>query len=400
VADPHAERDVQALGPDAPPFVVNNVIENPNPGQICRRVEGTFQVPLYTTYAGAGSVLNIGLDGNPAQNGVINAPFTAIIPCSLSTAPASGPPIVYGHGLLGTGAGEVASSHLRTLAQTYGYVVVATDWQGMAAEDLSNILTITAAGLSDFRQLSERLHQGVLNTLVLAHLMKAADGLSSDPNFIYAGVPVIDPSEVFYYGNSQGGIFGGTFMALSTEVTRGVLGVPAANFSTLLQRSRDFNPYFALLRTAYPNDLYRMTIYPLIQQLWDKAEPNGWYHHTLSNPLPSTPVHKVLVHMATNDDEVSNVATEIMVRSMGIPQLTPVVKSYYNVAELAAPFDGSAMHESDEGDPAMPIGNIPPADNNAHGAMRGRPAIQAEIDQFLRTGGNVQNFCTGPCNPE
>jgi hypothetical protein len=111
-------------------------------------------------------------------------------------------------------------------------------------------------------------------------------------------------------------------------------------------------------------------------------------------------VHKVLVHMATNDDEVSNVATEIMVRTMGIPQLTPVIKSYYNIPELAAPFDGSAMHESDEGDPAIPIGNIPPADNNAHGAMRARAAIQAEIDQFLRTGGNVQNFCTGPCNPD
>jgi hypothetical protein len=390
---------LQQLGPNAPAFTVSTVTENPNPGQICRRVSGTFQVPLYTTFAGAGSVLKIGPDGNPEQNGTINAPFTAIIPCSLSTAPASGRPIVYGHGLLGTGAGEVASGHLRTLAQTYGFVVAATDWQGMANEDILNIFTITS-DLTNFRQLSERLHQGILNTLVLAHLMGAADGLASDPNFIYGGVPVIDTSEVFYYGNSQGGILGGSFMALSTEVTRGVLGVPAANFSTLLQRSRDFDPYFTLIRGAYPNDLNRALTYPLIQQLWDKAEPNGWYHHTLSNPLTDTPAHKILVHMATNDDEVSNVATEIMVRTMGIAQLTPVVKSYYNVPEMAAPFDGSAMHESDEGDPAIPIGNIPPADNNAHGAMRGRPAIQAEINAFLQTGGNVQNFCTGSCNPE
>src|SRR6185436_828437 len=315
-------------------------------------------------------------------------------------APATGRPIFYGHGLLGSGAGEVDSGNLRTLAQTYGFVIVATDWQGMSSSDTGNIVSNITPNLSNFRQLSERLHQGILNQLVLAHLLGAADGLSADPNFIYSGVPVIDPSEVFYYGNSQGGIFGGTVMALSTEVTRGVLGVPAANFSTLLQRSRDFEPYFALIRAAYPNDLNRMLTYPLIQQLWDKAEPNGWYHHTVSDPLPATPVHKVLVHMATNDDEVSNVATEIMVRSMGIPQLTPVVKSYYNIPELAASFDGSAMHESDEGDLAIPVTNIPPADNNAHGAMRGRPAIQAEIDQFLRTGGNVQNFCSDSCNPD
>jgi hypothetical protein len=138
----------------------------------------------------------------------------------------------------------------------------------------------------------------------------------------------------------------------------------------------------------------------LIQMLWDRAEGNGYAHHLTDDPLPGTPAHKVLVHMATNDDEVSNVATEIMVRTMGIPQLTPVVKSYYDIPEMAAPFDGSAMHESDEGDPAIPIGNIPPPDNNAHGAMRARPAIQAEIDQFLRTGGTVQNFCSGSCNPE
>ena len=391
---------LQQLGSAAPAFTVSTVTENPNPGQICRRVAGTFQVPLYTTFAGPGSVLKIGPDGNPEQNGVINAPFTAIIPCSLSTVPQAGRSIIYGHGLLGTGAGEVGAGHLRNLAQTYGFVVIATDWQGMASEDIGNIFTITG-DLTNFRQLSERLHQGVLNQLVLIHLMKAVNGLSSDPNFIYAGVPVIDPSEVYYYGNSQGGIFGGTVMALSTEVTRGVLGVPAANFSTLLQRSRDFEPYFALIRAAYPSDLNRMLTYPLIQQLWDKSEPNGWYHHTVSDPLPGTPLHKVLVHMAYSDDEVSTVATEIMVRSMGIPQLTPVNFSYYNIPELAAPFDGSAFVESfNNVYLPIPIGNIPPADNDAHGAMRGRVPIQQQIDQFLRTGGNVQQFCSGPCNPD
>jgi hypothetical protein len=32
--------------------------------------------------------------------------------------------------------------------------------------------------------------------------------------------------------------------------------------------------------------------------------------------------------------------------------------------------------------------------------MRGRPAIQAEINDFLQTGGMVTNHCSGPCNPE
>ena len=44
--------------------------------------------------------------------------------------------------------------------------------------------------------------------------------------------------------------------------------------------------------------------------------------------------------------------------------------------------------------------NIPPTNYGAHGGMRLLNAIQAQIDQFLRTGGDVQNFCTGACDPE
>jgi hypothetical protein len=182
-----------------------------------------------------------------------------------------------------------------------------------------------------------------------------------------------------------------------------VLGVPAANFSTLLQRSVDFDtvyPFFTILRGFWPDHVQRAMIYPIIEELWQRAEPLGWYHRTLADPLPDTPLHKVLVHMATSDDEVANIATEIMVRSMGMPQVAPVVTSYYGIAEMLAPFDGSAMVESDGHYGPVPITNVPPPDNGAHGAMRALPAIQAQIDRFLRSGGTVENFCVGPCDPE
>jgi hypothetical protein len=213
-------------------------------------------------------------------------------------------------------------------------------------------------------------------------------------------VSVIDPTEVYYYGNSQGGIEGGVVMAIAQEVTRGVLGVAAANYSTLLQRSVDFNPFFVLLRGAYPDDLNRALVYPLIQQLWDRAEPNGYDHHTVANPLPGTPAHKVLVHMATGDAEVSNLGTEIMVRSMGIPQVAPPVHHFFDIPEQPAPFDGSALVEVDGGFPPAPLTNVPPANNGAHQLPRSLPAIQAQIDAFLRPAGDVENFCVGPCDPQ
>ena len=71
------------------------------------------------------------------------------------------------------------------------------------------------------------------------------------------GNPVIDTSNVFFDGNSQGGIFGGAVMAIAQDITRGVLGVPGMNYSLLLTRSTDFAAYSAILYPAYPNELER-----------------------------------------------------------------------------------------------------------------------------------------------
>lgn len=391
------------LGSAAPAFVVSSVEENPFPGdtRVCRRVRGTYTVPLFTTFNGPGSLLNIDPATNlPVQNGVADdVPFTVMIPCSVVNGPTPGRPIYYGHGLLGSGDGEVTAGNLRTLANTYGFVIGATDWQGFAEEDLPTIVGFIP-DLSGFPKLAERLHQGVLNQLVMGRLMLAPNGLRSHPAFQQSGVPLIGGDEVYYYGNSQGGIEGGVVMALSQDATRGVLGVAAANYSLLLQRSRDFEPFFAIMRPSYPDPIARTLAGALIQQLWDRSEPSGWYHHTIPGTVPNTPPHDVLVHMATSDDEVSNLATEIMVRSMGMPQVAPVVKSYVGIPEMTAPFTGSAMVESDGGYPPIPTTNTPPADNDAHGQMRGRPAIQAQIDAFLRPDGVVRNFCSGPCDPE
>jgi hypothetical protein len=392
------------LGSGAPAYSITTVQDDPFPGdaRVCRLVRGTYTVPLYTTFNGPGSLLNLDPETDlPVQNGeATDVPFAAIIPCSLTSPPAAGRPIFYGHGLLGSGNEAVNASNLRTLADTHGFVIAATDWQGFSNADTPTIVGFIS-DLSEFRKLPERLLQGILNQLVLARLLGAPDGLAADPAFQYGGTSVIDPSEVFYYGNSQGGIEGGVVMAIAQEVTRGVLGVPAANYSTLLHRSVDFDPYFLLLKLNYPDDVYRNLTIPLIQQLWDRAEPNGWYHHTVTGgSLPDTPPHKVLVHMATSDDEVANLGTEIMVRSMGIGQIAPVVRSYYGIVQRTTPYDGSAMVESDGGYGPVPLTNTPPADNDAHGAMRARPAIQAQISEFLKTGGRIENFCAGACNPE
>src|SRR5207247_2087814 len=81
----------------------------------------------------------------------------------------------------------------------------------------------------------------VVDQLFLARLLIHPAGFASNPAFQDAfGAPVIDTSHVFYDGNSQGGILGGLVMEFAQEITRGVLGVPAITFSTLVTRSSYF----------------------------------------------------------------------------------------------------------------------------------------------------------------
>ncbi len=390
------DQGLAANGPGAPAFTVDMVEDNPSP-EIARRVTGKFTVPLYMNSATPPAVYNLDANGKPLQNGTTQATFVANIPPS-AVAGADAPlarPITYGHGLLGA-PDEVSAHNLRLLSSRYNFVIAGTHWVGLSEDDVNNTLRIIG-DFSNFNQLADRLQQAFLNFILLGRLMTSADGLNSHPAFQVNGRGVIDTQEIYYYGNSQGGIEGGAVLALSPDVKRGVLGVGAANYSTLLQRSIDFNPFGFVVNQSYPNDLDRVLGFPLIQQLWDRGEPNGYMHRILQNPFPGSPVKKLIMQTGVNDSQVSSVAAGIQARSFGIPALAPTTYPLFGVPEMAAPFDGSAFIPYDVGGSPPPEGNQPPAeDNGVHEAVRLLDAAQAQIDAFLRPNGRIENFCTGP----
>ena len=436
----------QAAALGTPSFSVTSV-NTGNPAgsgfnaRIYARIEGTFQAPLFMTADAPGSRLNL-IGGVPAQNGYATVPWVAHVPrvAVASQNPSAVPAraSLWGHGLLGN---RFQLGALSDLANGYNYVIAAVDMQGMSDADVAPGVLPGIADLSNFHFIPERLHQGFLNHLLLGRLLTdPLNGFNSHPAF-QLGVgdaPVIDTDEVFYSGGSQGGIFGGAIMAIAEDFDRGFLAVPAANYSTLLHRSIDFNPFFTIMNGTYPDKLDQLLCFPLIQQLWDRAEPQGYLPHILPGTLSDPPKpHKILIHMATYDSEVSNLATEIMVRSLGIPQVVPAAQSFLGIPELAAPFDGSAFVEVNPqrggsrchtpgttdagaacttdaqcpgaGDPASrtqcasgipPLENLaPPFNNGAHGRT-GNATTGAQIAAFLRDGGSIENSCDGPCDPQ
>jgi hypothetical protein len=340
------------------------------------------------------------------------------------------------------------------MAAEHDMVFCATDWIGMSTEggpggqqtfgDIPHVAT-ALLDLSNFPVLADRVQQGLLNFMFLGRAMLHPDGLASDSAFQdAAGESILDHTRLYYDGNSQGGIIGGALMALEPDAQRGVLGVPGMNYSTLLNRSTDFEvdpdrpcpptdpskldptqidpgdpesflellnfSYACPLYASYPDHAQRQLVFGLIQQLWDRAEANGYALHMTGDPLENTPPHEVLMHPALGDHQVANVAAEVEARTIGASvRPTPVepgrsadVEPFYGIPRIAAyPFAASAIEVWDSGrTPVAPAANLPPREGeDPHEEPRNTVAARRQKDAFLRPDGKVTDECAGaPCH--
>jgi hypothetical protein len=410
----------------SPTFAVTSVENEPNPGEIARRVKGTFTVPCYLFPSCApGGTMLLDAEGHPVENGVWTANFDCIIPVSATTgAGESARPSLYGHGLFGS-ASEVASSPQRSLSQTHDIVQCATDEIGMAESDVPSVVQ-ALQNLSAFPEITDRLQQGLLDELYLGRLMISPGGLASNADFHQDGTlsspSVLDTSHLYYNGNSQGGIMGGALTAISPDFTRASLGVPAMNYSVLLPRSVDFDEFASVLYPSYPDEEARPLIFDLMQLLWDRGEPDGYAERMTSDPLPDTPVHQVLLDVAFGDHQVTDYQAAVEARTIGASAHKPVLyKGRWPGMNLAwglpavkgYPFSGSAMYvwdggpvrESPSGSGKF-VGTEPPPFTNEpnrtgedpHSLPRATPAEQQLVSDFF--GGTIpktDNCNKGPC---
>ena len=198
------------------------------------------------------------------------------------------------------------------MSQEHDFAFCATAWSGMAAEDIPNAVKLLGE-LSGFASLPDRLQQGFVNQLYLGRLLIHPNGLTTDPAF----KGLVNPSRLYYDGNSQGGILGTALTAIAPDFTRAVLGVPGINFSVLLTRSSNWDTYGAVFNPGYPRQADRPLVLSLINQLWDRGEGDGWAHHVTNDPPAGTPAHRVLMHAAVGDFQVTTYQADVLARTVG-----------------------------------------------------------------------------------
>lgn len=389
----------------APAFTVETVTPNPRSG-VAKRVEGTFQVPLYLTGTGQpGATFTNRANGLPTRNGTYPARFR----CEISTAASAGSPsraTVYGHGLFGS-LNEVGSGPQAAMVGNHNMTYCATDWIGMASPDVANALTILQ-DLSTFGSLPDRTQQGMLNFVFLGRLLHSSAGFVSHEAFQDEGEPLIDTSHLFYDGNSQGAVIGGAYVAIDPDVEAGVLGVAGMNYATLLERSVDFDPFFALMKTTYPDRIDQVVALQLIQMLWDRGETNGYAAHlNATSNLPGTVPKRVLIHTALGDHQVATLTAEITARTAGLPVHRPMylpdrsgdLAPGWGLDAIAYPSSGGGLIVWDSGAALSPLENVPPrTGRDPHSDPRNSAQSQQQKSQFLRSGGTLIDVCSAsPC---
>lgn len=433
----------------APTFTVGQVENAPN-GTTQRRVSGTVLVP---NFLHAPTLPPVGPDGGvplealllstdarfdygiaepapmalPQRNQMaplLSVPYVCNLPAA-ATAKDPADPMLYGHGLLGSRT--QANGFSTELLRERNIAPCGVDFAGMSQYDTPNVVQILQ-DLSQFGAMPDRIQQGFLNFQFVGRALAHPDGLASHPAFQdTSGAPLIDVDTLSYTGISQGGILGGPVVALSPDVTRGVLGVPGINYSTLLNRSVDWEgaAVGGLYNGSYPDVVDRQLGYALMQMLWDRGEGSGYARRTTTNPLPNSPPNEVLLHVAFGDYQVANVAAEVQARAYGARLLqTSLAEGRHWSNDPAfglsvfdrtadgsiAPHAGSAIVYFDSGNDTPPSVNLPPRDGGGdpHSDPRRDERGTDQRATFLREGVVVDTFdgepywtqtCRGSINP-
>ncbi|MDX2086748.1 MAG: hypothetical protein SFX73_02805 [Kofleriaceae bacterium] len=377
----------------------------PGDTRYVREIKGTFDVPNLLVCGNnnpgclsgnnvsiPGTRLNRDADGKPVADGFYRAPFTALVPQCALTAQAPVPVIIYGHGLLGTGA-QAGSSGPRHIGAALCAIVIGTDMRGMASPDVPNVVLALNDG-NNGHAVFETLVQGMMNHIALVQI---ARGPMATELFIKdGGGTLVDPNQIFWYGISQGGIMGTTVCAIDPVIKRCVLQVGAINYSLLLERSLDWPQYHTTLIGAYPDAFDATFMINLLQNWWDRTEPTAVADVITDGGFPDTPPKQVFMQMAIADDEVSNLGTEYQARTMkDIKVLTPSPYVPQGLEGTAGPVQsGLVIYDFGLGG-TIPDTNVAPPENSVHGGIRNKTLTVDMMKRFYETGEIVQ-MCTAP----
>lgn len=368
---------------------------------------GTFKSPNFLTHDEADdSVMRRDANALPEMSGMRDAHFAALVPECVTTQPLPRPTIIFGHGLFGSAEEYLDDKFVIQIAQDYCFVIVAGDFIGLTSRQLA-LAPLAVNDMNKGTAITEKLGQSVIDFIALETLTRGQ--LGQHPEFQVNGTSVIDPAQTFYIGGSLGGIMGNTFMAYDPNITKGVLAVPGGVWSMLFERSNAWHLLMGAAQGAYEDpEVYQLNI-AFLGMGMEPYDPITTAEKVIADPLPGVPEKKILIWYAMGDCLVTNIATEMIARTMGIELLAPAVKTVWGMPPKEGPLVNGVNVYDEHRTPVPSDYNIPPAeDNGTHSGVNRNPSALRQVEEFLlqdqivqTCGGATPAACdcaTGACN--
>ncbi len=395
----------RAAMPAALPYTIDRVVDSPN-NNVARIVFGTFTPP---NYLNGDSALVFGPDGSATlQPKPPSYPFTMVIPARARTATSPLPLTVFGHGVFGRGeeylTGGIGTGLIQPLAQEIGSVVIATDWIGLSGGDLQLLIAQVVPNINRVTLVTDRLLQSLVNNLTLTELGVGA--LGRDMRVRPGMGELIDPTRVYYYGVSLGGIQGSSLFSVSRHISRAVASVPGGSWSNLLPRSTVYGPIKTFIDVRYPDPLLQAQFLALLQGRFDHTDGVNLATLAFRDPLPDAPQgRRIILQEAIGDCQVPNFATRILSNAFGLRQMTPAVEAVFGLTPTTSPSDAPGVLAQW----ALPMqlmrytppdtNVIPTTDNGTHSDAVSTTSALAQLRALMQDGTIVQP-CMGTCDPD
>lgn len=376
-------------------YTITSSTDGTDPNML-KQILATVQVPSYLADETGESMMVFDANGDPKPGALVDVPIVINVPKCAATATKPLSVVTFGHGLFGNAKDTLSGGPAMAAANDLCTIFIGTDWIGLASEDIKRLPDLLTSDLNNFYVISDRLQQAQLNALVMTRLFLTK--IKDDPALQVAGHAITDGAATYYFGVSDGGIQGGTFMALTPDIVRGVLNVPGSEWTLMLYRSVDLGRFGGLLSLTYPDALDRQVAITITQSDWDYTDPLTFAPHLLANPLPGVPVKRILVQEALGDAQVANVSTRLLARTMGLPALD-LSEPVPGLEVKSGPLDSAYTQWNSHPVDVPPLDNTAlDKDNGAHDSVWKWPLALQQIGAFCQPDGQVQSVCKGPCD--
>jgi len=366
-----------------------------------RRVRGTITTPQYLVSPDESrSLMSRDDNGTPIFTKYSEIPFTLVIPKVLADNNMSGPIVVFGHGFMGTGESTISGGS-RAWTQAYNVSFLATDWYGWSTSDYDTVIDMLVDP-AYFEYQADRLQQAMVNKISMIRTIK---GVCSDIPELYSGeTKLVDTDEVYFMGYSLGGIYGPTLIALSPDIDRGVLWVGGSGFSSMVERSTNYNQFELIFNSVlgYPERNDRAVLISVAQQLWDSTDSEIYLPFIIDGYKDILEPNNILTIHSVNDAQVPMLSSDRATRTAGIPVLSSSTRQPYGVDVVDGPINGSVLVYFDGNFPAVPETNLAPPQSShslAHNLIAGVSEVNEMVFGFMFTG-IIENTCGEICTFE